>query len=47
MDMNNRAPLWLNISPKAVSSWKIKIKMFVKRNALKEGSLLIIFAREK
>lgn len=26
MDMNNRAPLWLNISPKAVSSWKIKKK---------------------
>jgi len=24
MDVNNRAPLWLNISPKAVSSWKIK-----------------------
>jgi hypothetical protein len=39
--MNNRAPLWLNISPKAVR------KNCVKRNASEEGSLLIIFASKK
>lgn len=39
--MNNRAPLWLNISPKAVSSWKIIKKKNVREEKRAERRVAV------